>query len=206
MNELPPCPVCKTNKAVCLERGHSTLLCGLRCYPPHGGCGETSGKQSSENEAIAPWTEAAKERAKLEALAWSDQENERRCELIDIEETEGALSKGEKAELKILQDKMLAYRRTVAPLPIKQFQSIHLELKFKALAAKIPKLSKKLPDEAGPWWWQKNKEELPIMLYVKSWCNHLWAESPNLENSMKTTDMGGYWAKALPPELPEEEG
>jgi predicted RNase H-like HicB family nuclease len=58
---------------------------------------------------------------------WTKAKNQRRCELVD-KEIEGTLSPGEGEELEQLQAEMLAYRRRVAPLPLKDLREIHDEL------------------------------------------------------------------------------
>ena len=62
---------------------------------------------------------------------WTDAKNDRRCELID-KEIEGTLLPAEKRELEELQRQMLAYRRKVAPLPLKEAQRLHQQLLKKA--------------------------------------------------------------------------
>ncbi|MEA1950781.1 MAG: hypothetical protein U9N87_05320, partial [Planctomycetota bacterium] len=62
---------------------------------------------------------------------WNDAKNERRCELID-KEIEGTLLSVEEHELEELQRQMLAYRRKVAPLPLKEAQRLHQQLLKKA--------------------------------------------------------------------------
>ena len=62
---------------------------------------------------------------------WNDAKNDRRCELID-KEIDGTLLHAEKRELEKLQSQMLAYRRKVAPLPLKEAQRLHQQLLKKA--------------------------------------------------------------------------
>ena len=62
---------------------------------------------------------------------WNDAKNDRRCELID-KEIKGTLLPAEKRELEELQRQMLAYRRKVAPLPLKEAQRLHQQLLKKA--------------------------------------------------------------------------
>ncbi len=57
-------------------------------------------------------------------LVWNDAKNDRRCDLID-KEIEGTLLAVEKRELETLQRQMLAYRRKVAPLPLKEVRELH---------------------------------------------------------------------------------
>ncbi len=60
-------------------------------------------------------------------LDWNDAKNDRRCDLID-KEIEGTLLPTETCELAELQRQMLAYRRKVAPLPLKEAQELHQQL------------------------------------------------------------------------------
>lgn len=62
---------------------------------------------------------------------WTDEKNDRRCELID-KEIERTIRPFEKRELAVLQQQMLAYRRKNAPLPLKEAQALHQELLKKA--------------------------------------------------------------------------
>lgn len=64
-------------------------------------------------------------------LDWTDEKNERRCKLID-KEIDEKLSYAENLELEKLQKEMLAYRRRVAPLPLKEAQKLHQHLLNKA--------------------------------------------------------------------------
>lgn len=59
---------------------------------------------------------------------WNDKLNKRRFELID-KEIYGSLTEAEVTELKTLQEQMLAYRRKVAPLPLKETQALLDSLK-----------------------------------------------------------------------------
>lgn len=63
--------------------------------------------------------------------AWTDEKNERRCELID-KDIEGTILRFERRELDELQRQMLTYRRKKAPLPLKEAQRLHQELLKKA--------------------------------------------------------------------------
>ena len=62
---------------------------------------------------------------------WTDEKNERRCELID-KDIDGTILPFERRELEELQRQMLAYRRKVAPLPLREAQKLHQELLNKA--------------------------------------------------------------------------
>ena len=61
----------------------------------------------------------------------NDAKNDRRCKLID-KEIDGTLLPTEERELAELQRQMLAYRRKVAPLPLKEAQRVHQQLLEKA--------------------------------------------------------------------------
>ena len=54
---------------------------------------------------------------------WSDAKNDRRCELLD-KEIERMLLPAEACELEELQRQMFAYRRKLAPLPLREAQRI----------------------------------------------------------------------------------
>jgi hypothetical protein len=62
---------------------------------------------------------------------WTAEQNHRRCELID-KEIEGTLIPNEADELEQLQNAMLAYRRKLAPLPLKEARELHQALLQKA--------------------------------------------------------------------------
>jgi hypothetical protein len=71
---------------------------------------------------------------------------------------------------------------------------------LEALAAKVPRLSKKLPDSRGAWWHSRDLQTKASMGTVRACGVHgrlEWENDP-LE------EVGGYWAKCLPPEMPEE--
>ncbi|MHC5061970.1 MAG: hypothetical protein ACYTFK_12900, partial [Planctomycetota bacterium] len=78
---------------------------------------------------------------------------------------------------------------------------------LEALAAKVPRFSKEQPDSEGPWWWLKDggKEGDRNACHVHSWCGVLWATVHEGGCNFKVSEMGGCWAKCLPPEMPEEE-
>ncbi len=59
--------------------------------------------------------------------AWSEVKNARRCALID-KEIGGTLSAGEAVELHCLQREMSAYRRKVAPLPLREARELRQKL------------------------------------------------------------------------------
>ena len=60
----------------------------------------------------------------------TDEENYRRCELID-KEMAGNITAEESAELDYLQGKMVACRQEAAPLPIEKAKAIVAELRRK---------------------------------------------------------------------------
>ena len=66
-------------------------------------------------------------RSAHEEPEWTDERNERRCDLVD-KEIEGTLTKAERLELEDLQNQMLAYRRKVAPRPIAHARRVHQQL------------------------------------------------------------------------------
>jgi hypothetical protein len=75
-----------------------------------------------------------------------------------------------------------------------------------ALLAKIPVLSKELPDSAGDYWyWGGDKKIAPGVVSVSSWCGEWWTDYSLIPNTGKVSDMGGWWAKCVPPELPGED-
>lgn len=59
------------------------------------------------------------------AAEWTDEKNERRCDLIDKEINDG-LTFSEEIELDNLQELMLHYRRKVAPRPIEEARRVSL--------------------------------------------------------------------------------
>lgn len=65
---------------------------------------------------------------------WSDEKNQRRCELIDRKYDHGLTSE-EAAELAILQDEMQRHIDRVAPLPLGEARRLHQELLQKAMAS-----------------------------------------------------------------------
>jgi hypothetical protein len=64
---------------------------------------------------------------------WTDERNDRRCELID-KELDGTLAPDEQTELEDLQEQMLRYRHRVAPLPLAHARKLLDELENKAAA------------------------------------------------------------------------
>jgi len=62
---------------------------------------------------------------------WSDAKNVRRCELIDRKYA-GTLTPQEAIELAGLQEEMIRYRDSVAPLPLEDARRLHQELLMKA--------------------------------------------------------------------------
>jgi len=101
----------------------------------------TSFKSDVLRESLQAFTEASQMTSLRENLRtlferpdepdWNDAKNDRRCDLID-KEIEGTLLPAEKRELAQLQRQMLAYRRKVAPLPLKEAQRLHQHLLMKA--------------------------------------------------------------------------
>lgn len=101
----------------------------------------TSIKSDVFRESLQAFTQASETTSLRESLRslferpdesdWNDAKNDRRCELID-KEIEGTLVPVEKRELEELQRQMLAYRRKVAPLPLKEAQRLHQQLLKKA--------------------------------------------------------------------------
>lgn len=63
---------------------------------------------------------------------WSDEKNERRCELIDRKYEGPPLTPAEMFELAGLQEEMLRHRQKVAPLPIEDARRLHQELLSRA--------------------------------------------------------------------------
>jgi hypothetical protein len=59
--------------------------------------------------------------------SWTEEKDDRRCELID-REISGEITQQEQNELNELQEQMLAYRRSVAPLPLHPAQLLHRQL------------------------------------------------------------------------------
>ncbi len=64
------------------------------------------------------------ENQRLLETGWTDEKNRRRCDLVD-KEIDSTLSPVEQQELEELQAEMLAYRRAVAPLPLKELRELH---------------------------------------------------------------------------------
>ncbi|MBI1902221.1 MAG: hypothetical protein HYS13_14060 [Planctomycetia bacterium] len=64
---------------------------------------------------------------------WTEEKNQRRCDLID-RKYGGALTPAEAVELVRLQEEMLRYRQRVAPLPVEHARRLHQELLAKAAA------------------------------------------------------------------------
>lgn len=62
---------------------------------------------------------------------WTEEQNQRRCELVD-KEIDGTLTDEDAVELEHLQSTMLAYRRRLAPLPLKEVRELHQALLEKA--------------------------------------------------------------------------
>jgi hypothetical protein len=68
------------------------------------------------------------------AGAWTEQKNQRRCELID-RKYESGLGPVEEAELALLQDEMDRHLARVAPLPLGAARALHQQLLDKATRA-----------------------------------------------------------------------
>jgi hypothetical protein len=67
-------------------------------------------------------------------------------------------------------------------------------------AAKVPRLSEKLPDSRGAWWHSRDLQTKASMGTVRACGVHgrlEWENDP-------LDEVGGYWAECLPPEMPEE--
>ena len=60
---------------------------------------------------------------------WTDEKDERRCDLID-REIDGKLTPAEAMELHRLQREMLRHRHKVAPLPLEDARKLHQELQI----------------------------------------------------------------------------
>jgi hypothetical protein len=73
--------------------------------------------------------------ANREQGEWTEEQNRRRCELIDRKYDHG-LSPAEEAELTLLQDAMYRFIDKVAPLPLDEARSQHQELLQKAAQAR----------------------------------------------------------------------
>jgi hypothetical protein len=69
------------------------------------------------------------------APAWTDEQNARRCLLIE-KEVAGTISADEAIELEDLQDQLRQYRRLVTPLPLAETRRMLEELERKAARAK----------------------------------------------------------------------
>ncbi len=91
--------------------------------PPDGAVLELSGQAVA---CILPPPHAANG-APAAPADWTEARNARRCELIDRKYA-GGLTPQERVELAGLQDEMLRYRQSVAPLPLEQARCLHQEL------------------------------------------------------------------------------
>ena len=72
-------------------------------------------------------TDIAHERPTTAALAWSDEKNGRRCELIR-RRLRGSISADEQTELEQLQAEMVQHRNLVAPLPLVQTEALYRQM------------------------------------------------------------------------------
>jgi len=96
--------------------------------------------ESSWNQRVGLWPVSYRPPkstpgAGAEAGEWTDQKNQRRCELIDRKYDHG-LSPAEEAELTVLQDAMHRFIDRVAPLPLDAARRLHQELLLKAAQAR----------------------------------------------------------------------
>ena len=64
-------------------------------------------------------------------MSWTHELNARRCDLID-KEIDGSITLEECVELENLQQAMLAYRHSVAPLPLAELRAVLEELNDRA--------------------------------------------------------------------------
>src|SRR6516162_5245179 len=62
---------------------------------------------------------------------WTEEKNQRRCDLIDRKYA-GGLTPNEVVELARLQEEMLRHRQRVAPLPVEDARRLHQELLTRA--------------------------------------------------------------------------
>jgi len=60
-------------------------------------------------------------------MSWTEDQNQRRCALID-KEIDATLSDDEEIQLSQLQSEMLDCRRKIAPLPIEEARRVFQEL------------------------------------------------------------------------------
>lgn len=66
-------------------------------------------------------------RARHDPESWTDEKNDRRCDLID-KEIDGSLTAVERLELTELEEELLDYRDHLAPIPIAQSRELHQQL------------------------------------------------------------------------------
>jgi hypothetical protein len=71
--------------------------------------------------------ERGRETTELPCDPWTEEENERRCELID-KDIEGTVTEPEKSELERLQERFHKYMDAIAPLPMDGARRIHRQL------------------------------------------------------------------------------
>jgi hypothetical protein len=88
---------------------------------------ELNGRQVAQLHPVRQ--SAADDRSKEDD--WTQAKNTRRCHLIDKEIAE-TLTADEASELHDLQQQMLRYRRSVAPLPLDDARKLHQELLARA--------------------------------------------------------------------------
>lgn len=72
-----------------------------------------------------------------------------------------------------------------------------------AMAAKVPVLSKELPDTLGFWW--HRPDDLSQPPEVRCIYFSLTDQCFKCSSELGLKEMGGWWAKCVPPELPKEE-
>jgi hypothetical protein len=82
---------------------------------------------SNGDKAISIAPEEAGSVPTVAATDWSDDKNDRRCELID-KDIQGAITDAERSELESLTYQFREYRRRRAPLPMESARRLHAEL------------------------------------------------------------------------------
>jgi hypothetical protein len=78
-------------------------------------------------------SEASEPSDSTQTLRWTDEQNARRCSLIE-KDVRGTIAPAEARELEDLQDQLRRYRRHFAPLPLAQTRQMVEELERKARA------------------------------------------------------------------------
>lgn len=118
-------------KHICLDGQSEAVrqfVLGLS-VPPEGAVLELSGQPVA---CLVP-PPTATNGTPANASDWTEAKNDRRCELIDRKYA-GTLTPQEGIELAGLQEEMLRYRQSVAPLPLEDARRLHQELLTKARA------------------------------------------------------------------------